>query len=279
MGYVLKEDSLFKLGVCALLLKCITQEQGIELMKEIHGGMCGSHITARALAGKALRQGFYWLMAIRDAEQIVKTCKACQFASNHQRRPGALSHLISPTWPLQHWGMDIVWPLPTAQGNFKFVVVAVEYFTKWIEARPVATITSANIRKFFCQQIICRFGVPKELTVDNGKQFDCQDFREYCRSIGMKLRFASIYHPQSNEAVERANGQIFSAIKKHLFKQQRENGPMSYQDSFGLTTPLSQELPSSPCSGCFTEPKPCARKSWTTKAPEFWWAALAKVKR
>jgi hypothetical protein len=59
-GYVLKDDSLFKLGVCAPLLKCITQEQGIELMKEIHGGMCGSHITARALAGKAFRHGFYW---------------------------------------------------------------------------------------------------------------------------------------------------------------------------------------------------------------------------
>jgi hypothetical protein len=70
--------------------------------------------------------------------------------------------------------MDIVGPLPTAQGNFKFAVVVVEYFTKWIEARPLATITSATIRKFFWQQIICRFGVPKELTVDNGKQFVCQ---------------------------------------------------------------------------------------------------------
>jgi hypothetical protein len=65
--------------------------------------------------------------------------------------------------------MDIVGPLPTAQGNFKFAMVAVEYFTKWIEARSVATITSVTIRKFFWQQIICRFGVPKELTVDNGK--------------------------------------------------------------------------------------------------------------
>jgi hypothetical protein len=197
-GYILKDDSLFKLGVCALLLKCITQEQGIELMKEIHCGMCGSHIAARALAGKAFRQGFYWTMAIRDAEQIVKTCKACQFAAKHQRRPGALSQLITPTWPLQRWGMDIVGPLPTAQGNFKFAVVAVEHFTKWIEARPVTTITSATIRKFFWQQIICRFGLPKELTVDNGKQFDCQDFKEYYRSIGTKLRFASMYHPQSN---------------------------------------------------------------------------------
>jgi hypothetical protein len=67
-GYVLKDDNLFKQGVYASLLKGIMQEQGIELMKEIHSGICGSHIVARALAGKALRQGFYWLMAIRDAE-------------------------------------------------------------------------------------------------------------------------------------------------------------------------------------------------------------------
>jgi hypothetical protein len=142
-------------------------------MKEIHGGMCGSHIAARALAGKAFRQGSYWPMAIRDVEQIVKTCKACQFAAKHQRKPGALSQLITPTWLLQCWGMDMVGPLPRAQGNFKFAVVAVEYFTKWIEARLVATITSATIRKFIWQYVICKFGVPKEFTVDNGKQFDC----------------------------------------------------------------------------------------------------------
>jgi hypothetical protein len=63
--------------------------------------------------------------------------------------------------------------------------------------------------------------VPKELKVDNGKQFDCQDFREYCHSIGTKLRFASVYHPQFNGAVERANGQAFSAIKKCLFDQKK----------------------------------------------------------
>jgi transposase InsO family protein len=117
--------------------------------------------------------------------------------------------------------MDIVGLLPTAQGNFKFAVVAVEYFTKWIEARPLTTITSVTIRKFFWQQIICRFGMPRELTVDNGKQFDYHDFWEYYRSIGMKLRFASVYHPQSNGAVERADRKIFSAIKKCLFEQKK----------------------------------------------------------
>jgi transposase InsO family protein len=63
--------------------------------------------------------------------------------------------------------------------------------------------------------------VPRELTVDNGKQFDCQDFREYYHRIRIKLRFASVYHPQSNGAVERANDQIFSAIKKCLFDQKK----------------------------------------------------------
>jgi hypothetical protein len=67
-GYILKDGNLFKMGVCAPLLKCIPQEQGIELMKEIHSRMRGSHIAVRALARKAFKQGFYWLMAIRDAE-------------------------------------------------------------------------------------------------------------------------------------------------------------------------------------------------------------------
>jgi hypothetical protein len=118
-------------------------------MKEIHGGMCRSHIAARALAEKGFRQGFRWTRAIKDAENIVRTCKDWQFAAKHQRRPGAPLQLNTPTWPLQHWGMDIVGPLPTAQGNFKFAVVTIEYFTKWIEARPLATITSTTIRKFF----------------------------------------------------------------------------------------------------------------------------------
>ena len=75
--------------------------------------------------------------------------------------------------------MDLVGPLPTTQGNYKYAVVAVEYFNKWVEAKPLINITSETVRKFFWQNIICRFGVLKELTVDNGKQFDSQPFREF----------------------------------------------------------------------------------------------------
>ena len=64
------------------------------------------------------------------------------------------------------------------------MVVAVEYFTKWIEAKPLATITSQTVKKFFWQQIICCFGVPRELTVDNRTQFDSEVFKDFCKQIG-----------------------------------------------------------------------------------------------
>jgi IS30 family transposase len=112
--------------------------------------------------------------------------------------------------------MDLVGPLPTAQGNFRFAAVAVDYLTKWAEAKSLANIKAPTIQKFFWQNITYRFGVPRELTVDNGKQFDCYTFKEYFKSLGTHAKFSSVYHPQSNRAVERANGLIFSGIKKML---------------------------------------------------------------
>jgi transposase InsO family protein len=85
----------------------------------------------------------------------------------------------------------------------------------------LANITEPTIQKFFWQNIICRFGVPRELTVDNGKQFDCYSFKEYCKTLGTHAKFSSVYHPQSNGVVERANGLIFSRIKKCLFDQKK----------------------------------------------------------
>jgi hypothetical protein len=90
-----------------------------------------------------------------------------------------------------------------------------------VEAKPLANIKATTVQKFFWQNIVCRFGVPRELTVDNGKQFDCYTFKEYCKTLVTQEKFSSVYHPQSNGAVERANGLIFSAIKKCLFDQKK----------------------------------------------------------
>jgi len=88
--------------------------------------------------------------------------------------------------------MDLVGPMPTSQGGNKFAVVAIKYFTRWIEAKPLATITSETIRKFFWHNIVCIFRFPSLLTVDNGKQFDSDRFKELCHHIGTKIASASI---------------------------------------------------------------------------------------
>jgi hypothetical protein len=117
--------------------------------------------------------------------------------------------------------MDLVGPLPTAQGNCRFAAVVVDYFTKWVEVKDLANITAPTIQKLFWQNIVCRFGVPRELAVDNGKQFDYYSFKEYCRTLRTHAKFSSVYHPQYNGAVERANGLIFLGIKKCLFDQKK----------------------------------------------------------
>jgi hypothetical protein len=178
--YVIIEGELYKYGVCSPLLKCLSRIEGQELMKEINTGLCGSHIGSRPLLEKVLRQGFYWPKAASDAADLVQKCENCQRCARDQKQPSSLTQLIQPTWPLQRWGMNLLGPLPPAQGNLKYVVVAVEYFSKWIEAKPLATITSATLHKFFWQNIVYRFGVPKAITVDNGTQFDAETFKDFC---------------------------------------------------------------------------------------------------
>jgi hypothetical protein len=223
--YVIIEGELYKYGVCSPLLKCLSRTKGIELMKEIHTGLCGSHIGSRPLLGKVFRQGFYLPKAALDAAELVQKCENCQKCARDQKQPSSLMQLIQPTWPFQRWGLDLLGPLPPAHGNLKYAVVAVEYFSKWIEAKPLATITSATVQKFFWQNIVCRFGVPKAITVDNGTQFDAETFKDFCDQIGMKIHFASVRHPESNGLVERANGIIMTGIMKLIFNQPRGKWP------------------------------------------------------
>jgi hypothetical protein len=142
--YVIIEGELYKHGVCSPLLKCLSRTEGIELMKEIHAGLCGSHIGSRPLLEKVFRQGVYWPKASSDATDVVQKCENCQKCARDQKQPSSITQLIQPTWPLQRWGLDLLGPLPPGQGNLKYVVVAVEYFSKWIEAKPLATITSVT---------------------------------------------------------------------------------------------------------------------------------------
>jgi hypothetical protein len=220
-GYTVVNGELYKSGVTEPWLWCITSEKGLELLNEIHSGFCGAHIGTRALAGKAIKQGFYWPTINIDAKALVRQCEACQKNSEPTESTLNASSLNSTIVATAKVGNGSSGPITNSSGNCRFAAVAVDYFTKWVEAKPLANIKATTIQKFFWQNIVCRFGVPRELTFDNGKQFDCYTFKEYCKTLGTHVKFSSVYHPQSNGAVERANGLIISGIKKCLFDQKK----------------------------------------------------------
>jgi hypothetical protein len=221
--YPVVEGDLYRHGANGILMRCITQEEGRELLVEIHGGECGSHSASRTLVGKAFRHGFYWPTALQDAAEMVKSCKACQFHARQIHTPAQALQMIPPSSPFTIWGVEILGPFPWAVGGYRFLFVAIDKFTKWPEATPMVSITQGAAVAFL-KSIICRFGVPSRIITDNGTQFTSRLFQEYCEGIGTQLCFASVAHPRSNDQVERANAEILRGLKTRTYDCLKRHG-------------------------------------------------------
>jgi hypothetical protein len=135
--YTVVEGDLYRHGANDIHMRCITQEEGRELLTEIHGGECESHSSSHTLVGKAFRHGFYWPIALQDATEMVKSCKVCQFHAKHIHTPSQTLQMIPPSWPFAVWGVDILGPFPRAVGGYRYLFVAIDKFTKWPKATPV----------------------------------------------------------------------------------------------------------------------------------------------
>ena len=107
-------------------------------------------------------------------------------------------------------------PFPTAVRQLKFLVVGIDYFTKWVEAKTLATIIEKNVRGFVWRCIICRFGIPRVLVSDNRKQFDNDSFWDFCSQLGIRNHYSSPAHPQANGQVEVTNRSLLKIIKTQL---------------------------------------------------------------
>ena len=107
-------------------------------------------------------------------------------------------------------------PFPVRTRQIKFLVVGIDYFTKWVEAKPLASITQQNVKNFVWKSILCKFGVPQVLVFDNGRQFDSALFRDFCEHFGIQNHYSSPAHPQANGQVEVANRSLLKIIKARL---------------------------------------------------------------
>ncbi|XP_022158215.1 uncharacterized protein LOC111024751 [Momordica charantia] len=193
--YLMQEGKLFKRGYSLPLLRCLDPEEARYVMREIHEGVCGNHGGARSMAAKVVRQGYYWPTIERDTKEFAKTCDKCQRFASILRQPPEMLTPISSPWPFAQWGIDLIDPLPMGKGQLKFAIVAVDYFTKWVEAEPLASITEVKVVSFVWKSIICRFGIPNAIITDNGKQFDGARFNQFCQQLGIRHLSLSPSHP------------------------------------------------------------------------------------
>ena len=214
--FVLIKDVLHKRGFSCPYLRCLGNEEADYFMRKVHEGICRNHSRSRPLVHKLVRVGYYWPTMQKDAEAYVKAYDKCQRFSNIIRQPTKELAPMTAPWPFAQWGLDIMGPFPTTVRQLKFLVVGIDYFTKWVEAEALATITEENIRSFVWRCIICRFSIPRVLVSDNGKQFDNDSFRDFCSQLGIRNHYSSPAHPQANGKVEVTNRSLLKIIKTRL---------------------------------------------------------------
>ncbi|GJR52187.1 reverse transcriptase domain-containing protein [Tanacetum coccineum] len=196
--YVMEEGVLFKRSYLMPLLRCVGPLQANYVIREIHMGACNMHLKARSVVAKAIRQGYYWPTMHRDAREEIRKCDSCQIHSPIPKLPKTLMTSIMAPWPFFQWGMDVLGPLPEAPGKVRFVIVAVDYFTKWIEAKPLAKTTGREVKKFVWDNIVCRYGLPKIIVTDNGTNFIHDPFKSWCKKLNITQINTAVAHPQAN---------------------------------------------------------------------------------
>ena len=115
--FTVHRGNLYKRGFSTLILKCVGREDANYILREIHEGICGNHIGARTLAGKTLRQGYYWPTMLKDVTNLVRKCKACKEHAKISHLPYEPLTSVTSPWPFQQWGLDILGPLPIRRGQ------------------------------------------------------------------------------------------------------------------------------------------------------------------
>jgi hypothetical protein len=154
---------------------------------------------------------------LEDCFEYYKAYLDCQKFVNIQRVPAsALNPIIKP-WPFRGWGIDLIGQInhPSSKG-YKFVLLATNYFTKWVEAIPLKKVTSENIVEFVKEHIIHIFGIPQTITTDQGAPFVSSEFREFAESVGIKLLNSSSYYAQDNGQAEASNKIMIKIIQKKI---------------------------------------------------------------
>ena len=160
------------------------------ILNHFHTLACGGHFGGDRTAAKVLQLGFYWPTLLKDAHQFVSTCDKCQIMGSISKRDESPLQTILEVELFDIWGMDFMGPFPSSFSNL-YILLAVDYVYKWVEAIPTRTNDARVVAKFLCNHIFTRFGTSRALIADGGTHF-C---KQACRQRSKKIWCLASYNP------------------------------------------------------------------------------------
>ena len=166
------------------------------------------------LTKKILRIRYYWNTMETDYVDYVKSCHDYQTHANlNHVQPNDLYSMTSP-WPFLVWGIDVIGKIAPKPSNWhEYILVAIDHFTKWVEATSYFVLKAKHAAWFLENKIIGRLGVPQEIIFNNGSQFE-GEVRRVMEEYGIEHHKSSPYRPQANGAVEAANKNVKNILAK-----------------------------------------------------------------
>ena len=171
-NYIICGERLYRRSYDGIHLLCITTKEPQQIIKEVHESGYGPHMNAHMLSQKIMRQGYYWTTMEADCAAHVKKCHQCQVHGDLKHMSSMPLHTMTSPWSFSTWGIDIIGKIqPTTSNGNEFILAAIDYFTKWVEAALYNVLNSKKVTQFIQTNIICRYRVPHEIVSDNGLHF------------------------------------------------------------------------------------------------------------
>lgn len=169
-----------------------------------------------------LKQNFYWPGMRRFAKQYVAGCLQCQ---RHKRpgspSPGPLHPVTPPTSPFEQVGIDLLGPLPKSSTGHRWIIVCVDYLTRYVETASLVAATAEDVSAFLLHSVILRHGAPRVIISDRGRQFTADVLEELLRLCGSVSRHSTAYHPQTNGLTERTNRTLTNMLSMYVTSDQK----------------------------------------------------------
>ncbi|KAH9722991.1 hypothetical protein KPL70_006933 [Citrus sinensis] len=204
---------LFKYCADQIIRRCVPDNEIQSVISFCHEQACGGHFSAKKTATKILQCGFYWPTLFHDAYIFCSLCDRCQRMGSISKRNMMPLNPILVVEIFDVWGMDFMGPFPPSFG-YQYILVAVDYVSKWVEAIPCKTNDHRVVVKFLKSNILSRFGFPRTIISDGGTHFCNKPFNTLLDKYSIAHKVATPYHPQTSGQVEISNREIKQILEK-----------------------------------------------------------------